>query len=147
VTYWRDGSERLSVGLACRSYRGIRILAWSELTELHGCEKCRLAVLEADGFVMRGASRRTPRRMSGASAGCSPGSTHYTVKRLRAEIEPVAVRDFPRLLLDWQRVTAETRMQGSDAVGRIGTCPDGLGTAPVAGSAHIGARSGVMTEG
>ena len=29
---------------------------------------------------------------------------HYTVKRLRAEIEPVAARDFLRFLLSWQRV-------------------------------------------
>ena len=29
----------------------------------------------------------------------------YTVKRLRAEIEPVSARDFMRFLLDWQRVS------------------------------------------
>ncbi len=40
----------------------------------------------------------------------------YTVKRLRAEIEPVAARDFLRFLLDWQRVTADARMAGPDAV-------------------------------
>ena len=41
---------------------------------------------------------------------------HYTVKRLRAEIEPVAARDFLRFLLRWQRVAADARMQGPDAV-------------------------------
>jgi ATP-dependent Lhr-like helicase len=40
----------------------------------------------------------------------------YTVKRLRAEIEPVAARDFLRFLLGWQRVTPDARMQGPDAV-------------------------------
>ena len=40
----------------------------------------------------------------------------YTVKRLRAEIEPVAARDFLRFLLRWQRVEAETRMDGPDAL-------------------------------
>ena len=40
----------------------------------------------------------------------------YTVKRLRAEIEPVQARDFLRFLFDWQRVTPTTRMQGPDAV-------------------------------
>ena len=36
----------------------------------------------------------------------------YTVKRLRAEIEPVAARDFLRFLFDWQRVAADARMEG-----------------------------------
>jgi ATP-dependent Lhr-like helicase len=40
----------------------------------------------------------------------------YTVKRLRAEIEPVQARDYLRFLFDWQRVTPATRMQGPDAV-------------------------------
>ncbi len=43
----------------------------------------------------------------------------YTVKRLRAEIEPVQARDFLRFLFDWQRVTPNTRMQGADAVPAI----------------------------
>ena len=37
---------------------------------------------------------------------------NFTVKRLRAEIEPVAARDFLRFLLRWQRVAADARMQG-----------------------------------
>ena len=40
----------------------------------------------------------------------------YTVNRLRAEIQPVAARDFLRFLLGWQRVTADTRMEGPDAL-------------------------------
>ena len=40
----------------------------------------------------------------------------YTVKRLRAEIEPVAARDFLRFLFGWQRVAADARMQGPDAI-------------------------------
>jgi ATP-dependent helicase Lhr and Lhr-like helicase len=43
----------------------------------------------------------------------------YTVKRLRAEIEPVQARDFLRFLFDWQRVTPASRMQGPDAVPAI----------------------------
>ena len=41
---------------------------------------------------------------------------HYTVKRLRAEIEPVAARDFLRFLIGWQRLAADARMQGPDAI-------------------------------
>src|SRR4029453_3717215 len=43
----------------------------------------------------------------------------YTVKRLRAEIEPVAARDFLRFLLTWQRVTPDARVQGRDAVDTV----------------------------
>jgi ATP-dependent Lhr-like helicase len=38
------------------------------------------------------------------------------VKRLRAEIEPVSSRDFMRFLLAWQRVTADSKMEGPAAV-------------------------------
>jgi ATP-dependent Lhr-like helicase len=43
----------------------------------------------------------------------------YTVKRLRAEIEPVAARDFLRFLLGWQRVAADARMEGPQAVDTV----------------------------
>lgn len=43
----------------------------------------------------------------------------YTVKRLRAEIEPIESRDFLRFLFEWQRVTPEGRMEGPDAVGAV----------------------------
>jgi ATP-dependent helicase Lhr and Lhr-like helicase len=75
-----------------------------------------LAALEAEGFALRG--RFTPgaatdewceRRLLARIHG-------YTVGRLRAEIQPVAARDFLRFLFHWQRVTPETRMEGSDAV-------------------------------
>ena len=43
----------------------------------------------------------------------------YTVRRLRAEIEPVAARDFLRFLFAWQRVAAETRLEGPDALAAV----------------------------
>ncbi|HKW52560.1 MAG TPA: DEAD/DEAH box helicase, partial [Stellaceae bacterium] len=78
-----------------------------------------LGALEVEGFALRG--RFTP----GAEADewCERrllARIHrYTVKRLRAEIEPVAARDFLRFLLAWQRVTAEARMEGPDAVAAV----------------------------
>src|SRR5882724_10987757 len=75
-----------------------------------------LAALQVEGFALRG--RFTP-----GIAGdewCERrllARVHtYTVKRLRAEIEPVAARDFLRFLLGWQRVMPDARMQGPDAV-------------------------------
>jgi ATP-dependent Lhr-like helicase len=75
-----------------------------------------LAALETEGFALRG--RFTP--AADAQEWCERrllARVHgYTVKRLRAEIEPVAARDFLRFLLGWQRVVTDTRMQGPDAI-------------------------------
>jgi ATP-dependent helicase Lhr and Lhr-like helicase len=79
-----------------------------------------LAALQAEGFAMRGAF----------TAAAAPSSEwcerrllarihRYTVKRLRAEIEPIEARDFLRFLFEWQRVTPSGRMEGPDAVGAI----------------------------
>ena len=78
-----------------------------------------LAALEAEGFAMRG--HFTP--MAIAEEWCDRRLLarihHYTVKRLRAEIEPVSARDFLRFLLAWQRLTPNTRMEGPDALKTI----------------------------
>ncbi|HEY5091352.1 MAG TPA: ATP-dependent DNA helicase, partial [Polyangia bacterium] len=50
----------------------------------------------------------------------------YTVKRLRAEIEPVGARDFLRFLFAWQRVTADARMEGPNAVAAAVTQLEGF---------------------
>jgi ATP-dependent Lhr-like helicase len=75
-----------------------------------------LAALQSEGFVMRG--RFTPGVVEDewCERGLLARIHRYTVKRLRAEIEPVAARDFLRFLLSWQRVTADTRMEGPDAL-------------------------------
>ncbi|HEV3179117.1 MAG TPA: DEAD/DEAH box helicase [Steroidobacteraceae bacterium] len=79
-----------------------------------------LAALQAEGFAMRGAF--TP-EATPASEWCERrllARIHrYTVKRLRAEIEPIEARDFLRFLFEWQRVTPAGRMEGPDAVGAI----------------------------
>jgi ATP-dependent Lhr-like helicase len=78
-----------------------------------------LASLQAEGFAMRG--RFTPG--VAADEWCErrllARINRYTLKRLRAEIEPVAARDFLRFLFAWQRVSEETRMEGPDALTAI----------------------------
>ena len=73
-----------------------------------------LAALQAEGFAMRG--RFTPG--TNAEEWCERRLLarihHYTVKRLRAEIEPVAARDFLRFLLGWQRVVARCADGGAE---------------------------------
>jgi len=51
---------------------------------------------------------------------------HYTVKRLRAEIEPVAARDFMRFLFAWQRVAADARMEGPEALDIVASQLEGF---------------------
>jgi ATP-dependent helicase Lhr and Lhr-like helicase len=78
-----------------------------------------LAALQTEGFALRG--RFTP----GADIDewCERrllARIHrYTLRRLRAEIEPVAARDFLRFLFEWQRVTDATRMEGPDALAAV----------------------------
>jgi len=78
-----------------------------------------LASLQTEGFALRG--RFTP----GATVEewCERGLLarihHYTVKRLRAEIEPVAPREFLRFLFAWQGVTADARREGPDALDAV----------------------------
>ena len=78
-----------------------------------------LGALEAEGFAMRG--RFTP--IAIGEEWCDrrllARINHYTVKRLRAEIEPVSACDFLRFLLTWQRLTPDTRMEGPDALKTI----------------------------
>src|SRR5215469_7588405 len=79
-----------------------------------------LTALQTEGFAMRGPF---------TSPGKDPNEWcerrllarihRYTVKRLRAEIEPIEARDFLRFLFEWQRVTPALRMEGPDAVGAI----------------------------
>jgi hypothetical protein len=51
---------------------------------------------------------------------------HYTLKRLRAEIEPVAAREFLRFLFDWQHVSAAARMAGPKALDRVAAQLEGF---------------------
>jgi ATP-dependent helicase Lhr and Lhr-like helicase len=76
-----------------------------------------LAALQAEGFAMRGqfsmnAEEWCERRLLARIH-------RYTVKRLRAEIEPIAASDYLRFLFEWQRVTPDGRMEGPDAVGAV----------------------------
>lgn len=72
-----------------------------------------LAQLEREGYVLRG--RFTPGLTieEWCERHLLARIHRYTVKRLRREIEPVALQDFMRFLFDWQHVSPSTRGQGS----------------------------------
>jgi ATP-dependent Lhr-like helicase len=79
-----------------------------------------LTVLQAEGSILRGQFTQGAVAESEWCERRLLARIHrYTVKRLRAEIEPVEARDFLRFLFEWQRVTPEGRMEGPDAVGAI----------------------------
>jgi len=86
-----------------------------------------LAALEAEGFAMRG--RFTPG--ANAEEWCERRLLarihHYTIKRLRAEIEPVAARDFLRFLFAWQRVSPDARLEGPKALDAVVAQLEGFG--------------------
>jgi ATP-dependent Lhr-like helicase len=78
-----------------------------------------LAALEVEGFAIRG--RFTPGVNSDewCERRLLARVHHYTVRRLRAEIAPVAARDFLRFLFAWQRVSTDARMAGPEAIAAI----------------------------
>ena len=75
-----------------------------------------LAGLETEGFALRGRFTPEAKGEEWCERRLLARIHRYTIHRLRAEIEPVAARDFLHFLLDWQRVTAATRMEGPAAI-------------------------------
>jgi len=78
-----------------------------------------LAALESEGFALRGRFTPAIAEDEWCERRLLARIHQHTVKRLRAEIEPVAARDYLRFLFEWQRVTADTRMEGPQAIDQI----------------------------
>ena len=85
-----------------------------------------LRALEAEGFVLRG---QFTGDVSGDTGGDIGGDTsewcerrllarihRYTVKTLRAEIEPVSVQDFMRFLFQWHGIASDAKPEGPEAL-------------------------------
>jgi ATP-dependent Lhr-like helicase len=79
-----------------------------------------LLALEAEGFALRG---RFTDEAAAATEWCERrllARIHrYTVKTLRAEIEPVGVADYLRFLFDWHGVTSDPRPEGPQALAAV----------------------------
>jgi ATP-dependent helicase Lhr and Lhr-like helicase len=78
-----------------------------------------MTALETEGVAMRGRFTPQAEQAEWCDRRLLARIHRYTVKRLRAEIEPVAARDFLRFLCEWQRVLPNARMQGSDALAAV----------------------------
>jgi ATP-dependent Lhr-like helicase len=78
-----------------------------------------LLALESEGSVMRGRFTPGAEREEWCERRVLARIHRYTVNRLRAEIEPVELRDFMRFLFHWQRAAPEQRVEGPDAVAGV----------------------------
>jgi ATP-dependent Lhr-like helicase len=104
-----------------------------DLSESLGLELSAINValieLESEGFVMRG---RFTEKASSAEAVREGDTTlewcerrllarihRYTIKTLRAEIEPVSSADFMRFLFDWQGLTRQPRPEGVESLDAV----------------------------
>lgn len=72
-----------------------------------------LAQLEREGYVLRGQFTPGATEDEWCERHLLARIHRYTVKRLRREIEPVALQDFMRFLFDWQHLSAATQGQGN----------------------------------
>jgi ATP-dependent helicase Lhr and Lhr-like helicase len=75
-----------------------------------------LAALESEGAILKGRFLAGVNDEQWCDRRLLARIHHYTVRRLRSEIEPVAARDFLRFLFAWQHVDEETRLEGPDAL-------------------------------
>ncbi|HTQ33443.1 MAG TPA: DEAD/DEAH box helicase, partial [Stellaceae bacterium] len=78
-----------------------------------------LGALESEGFALKGRFTDGAAEDEWCERRLLARVHRYTVNRLRAEIEPVAARDFLRFMFEWQRVAPGTRMEGPDALAAI----------------------------
>jgi ATP-dependent Lhr-like helicase len=88
-----------------------------------------LVELEGEGFVMRGrfseaaSSAESARQGDATLEWCERrllARIHrYTLKTLRAEIEPVSAADFMRFLLEWQGVTRSPKPEGVESLAAV----------------------------
>jgi ATP-dependent Lhr-like helicase len=93
------------------------------------CIAVALAELESEGFVMRGRFTEeacTPEAMQLGDATLEwcerrllARIHRYTIKTLRAEIEPVSGADFMRFLFDWQGVTRQPKPEGVESLAAV----------------------------
>jgi ATP-dependent Lhr-like helicase len=78
-----------------------------------------LAALEVEGFALAGSFTPGGTEREWCERRLLARIHRYTVKRLRAEIEPVSARDYLRFLFDWQGVSPDGRREGAQALDAV----------------------------
>ena len=101
-----------------------------------------LLALEGEGFVMRGqftpgVQHADEQHPEWCERRLLARIHRYTIRSLRAQIEPVASADFMRFLLDWQGVTVQPRPHGAESLARVIEQLEGFEVAAVAWEADV----------
>ena len=78
-----------------------------------------LAMLERDGYAMRGRFDPDIDNEQWCERNLLARIHRLTLGRLRREIEPVPVRDFLRFLCEWQHVAPSSRLRGPEALAGV----------------------------
>jgi ATP-dependent Lhr-like helicase len=78
-----------------------------------------LLALEVEGFVLRGQFTPGGGELEWCERRLLARIHRYTMRSLRAEIEPVASAQFMRFLLDWQGVTRQPRPDGPASLAAV----------------------------
>jgi ATP-dependent helicase Lhr and Lhr-like helicase len=78
-----------------------------------------LTALEVEGFALAGSFTPGGSEREWCERRLLARIHRYTVKRLRAEIEPVSARDYLRFLFNWQGVSTDTRREGAQALDAV----------------------------
>ena len=78
-----------------------------------------LVALEVEGAIMRGRFTPDAAVLEWCDRRLLARIHRYTVKRLRAEIEPVEPKDFMRFLFEWQHLDGDSKVEGPDALAAI----------------------------
>ncbi len=78
-----------------------------------------LTALEVEGFALAGSFTPGASEREWCERRLLSRIHRYTVKRLRAEIEPVPARDYLRFLFDWQGVSPEAQREGARALDAV----------------------------
>ncbi len=114
----------------------VTALAESLCVERTAVEQALIA-LESEGFALRGRFTPEPAETEWCERRLLARIHRYTIKTLRAEIEPVSAADFMRFLLQWQGVTRDPRLQGVDALAAVIEQLEGYEAAAVSWEADI----------
>lgn len=116
-------AEEALVELIRGRLQGVGPTAAEALAQSLGVERnavdVALTALESEGFVLRGQFTQQTAQVEWCERRLLARIHRYTIKSLRAEIEPVSTADFMRFLLDWQGVTREPRPEGTQALAGI----------------------------
>jgi ATP-dependent Lhr-like helicase len=97
----------------------------AELSLDQGDVEVALAMLEREGFVLRGHFTPGVEEREWCERRLLARIHRYTLDRLRKEIEPVSQADFMRFLFRWQRVAPELKAQGGDGLAGVLELLDG----------------------